>query len=158
MKYVIKQKVWALSDNFTIKDDADNDCFKVQGKVFSFGNKLRIYDMADNELIYIEQRMFKFLPEYDIYKNDILLANVKKKMTFFRPVFEVNGSKGDYTINGDFIDMEFEILKNGIKVCEVSKRWFAMSDTYGVDIEDTEDSPFILALVIVIDEVLHNNK
>ena len=32
------------------------------------------------------------------------------------------------------------------------------SDTYGVDIADDEDYGFILALVIVIDQVLHDDE
>jgi uncharacterized protein YxjI len=54
--------------------------------------------------------------------------------------------------------MNFNILRDGRQVAEVSKRWFAWSDTYGVDISDEEDPVFILALVIVIDQVIHDNN
>jgi len=65
---------------------------------------------------------------------------------------------GDYSIDGNFWGMEFSILKSGTPVAQVSKRWFSWSDTYGVDISDDEDYAFILSLVIVIDQVIHDNN
>jgi len=49
-------------------------------------------------------------------------------------------------------------MKNGVPVAVVSKKFFSFSDTYGVDIADNENHAFILALVIVIDQVLHDNE
>jgi uncharacterized protein YxjI len=42
-------------------------------------------------------------------------------------------------------------------MADVSKKWFSLSDTYGIEVYDTENTEFILALAIVIDQVLHDN-
>lgn len=122
------------------------------------GNKLRIYDLMDNELIYIEQKIFRFMPEYNIHSLNQHMATVKKEFTFFKPRFNINSVMGNYTMKGDFLGRDFEILKDGKVVAMVSKKWLSFSDTYMVEIDDAEDQAFMLALIIVIDQVLHDNN
>ncbi|WP_066826383.1 LURP-one-related/scramblase family protein [Clostridium tepidiprofundi] len=158
MRYQIREKIFSFGDDFTIKDEFGNDVFIVKGKVFSLGDKLGIYDMNGSEVVYIEQKLFKFLPEYNIYLYDEHAARVKKEFTFFRPRFNIESNMGDYVIEGDVFSLNFEILKNGVPIAIVSKKFFSFSDTYGVDISDNENHAFILALVIVIDQVLHDSN
>ena len=158
MRFIIKQKFFSFGDSFVIKDEMGNPHFQVQGKVFSFGDKLRLYDMQGNEVVYIEQKLFKLLPEYTIYYKGMPAAKVKKEFTFFKPRFNIESFIGNYTIEGNFWGMDFNVLKNGRIVAQVSKSWFSFRDTYGVDIADGEDNAFILALVIVIDQVIHDNN
>ncbi len=158
MRYQIRQKIFSFGDNFTIKDESGQDNYIVRGKVFSFGDKLKIEDMHGNELVYIEQQLFRFLPEYNIFAGGQHMAMVKKEFTFFKPKFIINSQLGAYEIEGDIFSHDFTILKNGMIVAVVSKQWFSFSDTYGVDISGNEDQAFMLALVIVIDQVLHDDK
>ncbi|NLN40539.1 MAG: hypothetical protein GX160_00825 [Clostridiales bacterium] len=158
MRFIVRQKIFSFGDNFTIKDEYGREHFIVKGKVFSFGDKLRIYDMAGHELYYIEQKLFRLLPEYTIYQSGQPVARVKKEFTFFRPKFNITSTMGNFTIEGNFLGMDFSIKKNGRLVAQVSKRWFSLSDTYGVDITEDEDYGFLIALVIVIDQVIHDNN
>ncbi|MBE3101987.1 MAG: LURP-one-related family protein [Firmicutes bacterium] len=158
MKYAIKQKIFTFGDSFAIRDETGNDCYMVKGQIFALGNKLRIYDMQGQELVYIEQKLFRFLPEYNIYYKDQLHATVKKEFTFFKPKFQIQSTLGNYRAEGNVWSMDFSILRDEKLVAQISKAWFAWSDTYGVDIAEGEDAPLMLALVIVIDQVLHQNK
>jgi len=158
MRFVVKQKIFTFGDDFTIKDEFGNDHFIVKGKVFSLGDKLRIYNLQGIELFYIEEKIFRLLPEFTIYQEGTPVAKVKKEFTFFRPRFNISSVFGNYTIDGNFWGMDFRILKDGAPVAVVSKKWFSWRDTYGVDIADSENYAFILALVIVIDQVLHDNN
>ena len=38
------------------------------------------------------------------------------------------------TAQGNIVDHEFEIEADGTKVAEVSKKWFRVRDTYGVEV------------------------
>lgn len=158
MRFIVRQKIFSFGDNFTIKDQYGKDHFTVKGKVFAIGDKLRIYDMAGRELYYIEQKLFRLLPEYIIYQGGQPVAKVKKEFTFFRPKFNITSTLGNFTIEGNFLGMDFSIRKNGRHVAQVSKRWFSFADTYGVDIVEGEDYGFLLALVIVIDQVIHDDN
>jgi Uncharacterized conserved protein len=158
MKFVIKQRVFSFGDSFVIKDEMENERYIVRGQVFSFGDKLTIYDMAGNEVVYIEQKLFRFLPEYDIYLNGQYAARVKKEFTLFSNNFDIDSTVGQFTVEGDFFGLDFTIYKNGSPSAYVSKQFFSWSDTYGVDIMDGENEALILALVIVIDQVVHDNE
>jgi len=158
MRFLVKQKIFSFGDNFVIKDDHGNDHFIVKGKVFSLGDKLKIYDLMGQELFYIEQKLMRLLPQYTIYRSGQAVATVKKDFSFFKPRFSIWSVYGSYTIQGDFWGMNFSIIKNGRWVAQVSKKWLSFRDTYGVDIADDENYAFILALVIVIDQVLHDDN
>jgi len=158
MRYQINQKIFSFGDNFTIKDEYGSEKFFVKGKIFAFGDKLRIYDENGIEKVYIEQKLFKFMPEYSIYLEGQYAAKVKKEFTFFRPRFYIESTFGQYSIEGDFFGYDFRILKQGRIVASVSKKFFSFRDSYGVDIADDENQVLILALVIVIDQVIHDEN
>jgi uncharacterized protein YxjI len=46
---------------------------------------------------------------------------------------------------------DYVIENDGDKVAEVSKRWFRVRDTYGVEVFPGENDVMILAIVAVID-------
>ncbi len=158
MRYLVRQKVFSIRDSFTIKDEYGNDVFKVFGRLLSIGNKLTLTDLLDQELYYIEQRLFRFLPEYTIYRNGRPVATVKKNLTLFRPSFDISSVYGSFNIDGSFWAYDFTVFKNGSPAAIVSKKWFSFSDSYGVSISDGEDAAFMLALVIVLDMVYHNDN
>jgi len=158
LQFYIREKLFSIGDRFSIQDVSGNDVFNVEGKVFSIGNKLKIYDAHGNEIVYIEQKLFKLLPEYNIYLNGNHAAKVKKEFTFFNNKFHIDSSMGNYEIEGDSFAHDFSITKNSNIVAEITKKWLSLGDTYEIDINDDENYAFILAMVIVIDQVLHDNK
>ncbi|HEV7869092.1 MAG TPA: LURP-one-related family protein, partial [Chthoniobacteraceae bacterium] len=91
MRYVMKQKMFALGDDFRIKDENDDDRFFVDGRAFSIGKKLSFQDMSGNELAFIRQRLLAWGPTYEISKGGEVVATVKKKhFTLFRCKFSVD--------------------------------------------------------------------
>ena len=57
----------------------------------------------------------------------------------------------DLKVQGNVLDHEYEIEEDGRKVAEVSKRWFRVRDTYGVEIEPGQDDVLVLAVAAAID-------
>lgn len=158
MRYQIRQKIFSFGDNFVIRGENEEPRFIIKGKVLSFGDKLSLQDLNENELFYIEQKVFTFLPEYHIFQNGTEVAMVKKEFTFFKPRFIIDSQYGNYEMEGDIFGYDFQITKGGRTVAYVSKKWFSFSDTYGVDIDDYENQAFLLSLVIVIDQVIHDEN
>lgn len=158
MRYLIKEKIFSFADRFRIEDEQGYPRYEVVGKILSLGNKLNIYDMNGIELIYIEQKIFRFLPEYLIFKEDNLVAKVKKELTFFKPKFIIESSYGNYSIEGDVFHHNFNILSNGKAIAWISKKWVSLSDTYSVEILDEEDQAFILSIVIVLDQIFYDGN
>jgi uncharacterized protein YxjI len=160
MRYVMRQKLFSWGDDFTIKDDAGNDVFFVDGKAFSIGDKLSFQDMQGSELAFIRQRLLAWGPTYEVYRGGALAATVKKHLfTFLACRFTVDvPGPDDLEAAGDFLDHEYEFRRGGRAVATVSKRWFSWTDTYGVDIADREDDVLVLAATVVIDMVCHADR
>ena len=160
MRYVMRQKLLSLADNFTIKNEQEQDVFLVKGKVFSFGDKLSFQDLAGNELVFIDQRLLNWSPTYELWKGGELLAVVKRELFSFihhRFTVDVPGPN-DLEAEGDFLDHEYTISRGGSVVATVSKRWFSWADTYGIEIADGEDDVLVLATAVVADMVCHDHN
>jgi len=160
MRYVMRQKLLSLADNFTIKNEQEQDVFLVKGKVFSFGDKLSFQDLAGNELVFIDQRLLNWSPTYELWKGDELLAVVKRELFSFihhRFTVDVPGPN-DLEAEGDFLDHEYTITRGESVVATVSKRWFSWADTYGIEIADGEDDVLVLATAVVVDMVCHDHN
>jgi uncharacterized protein YxjI len=160
MRYVMKQKLFCFGDDFAIKDEAGRDKFFVDGKAFSFGDKLSFQDLNGNELAFIRQKLLSWGPTYEIHREGRLAAVVKKHLfTFFRCKFTVDvPGPDDLEAQGSFMEMEYAFNRGNQTVAEVSKRWFAWNDTYGVEVADGEDDVLMLASTVVIDMVCHADQ
>jgi len=160
MRYVMRQKLLSLADNFTIKNEQEQDVFLVKGKLFSFGDKLSFQDLAGNELVFIDQRLLNWSPTYELWRQAELLAVVKRELFSFihhRFTVDVPGPN-DLEAEGDFLDHEYTIMRGGSVVATVSKRWYSWADTYGIEVADGEDDVLLLATAVVVDMVCHDDS
>jgi uncharacterized protein YxjI len=160
MRYLMRQKLFAWGDDFTIKDANDREVYLVDGKAFTLGKQLSFQDLAGNELVYIKQRLLAWGPTYEIRRGEQVCAVVKKELfTFFRCGFTVDvPGPDDLEAQGELMHHEYEFSRGGRVVAAVSKRWFTWSDTYGVEVADGEDDILILASAVVIDMACHQDQ
>jgi len=154
MQYQMTQKMFAMGDDFKIKDVNGKEVFQVDGKAFSMGDKLSFLDMDGVEQAYISQKLLSFKKRYEIYRKGNLFAEVVKGFTFFKDKFTVDiPGPNDYEVTGNFWDHEYKFIRKGREVAHISKARFSLADTYGIDIVDGEDDITILATAVVIDLV-----
>ena len=69
-----------------------------------------------------------------------------------RYLIEVEGG-GDLSAKGNVVDHEYKIERDGETVAEVSKRWFRVRDTYGIEVAPGQDDALILAITVCIDRM-----
>lgn len=160
MRYLLRQKLFSWGDDFTIKDENERDAFFVDGKMFSFGDQLSFQDMQGNELAYIKEKVFAWGKTFEIYRSGRLAAVVKKELfTFFKCRFTVDvPGPDDLEATGDFLDHEYEFRRGDRTVASVSKQWFTLRDTYGIDVADNEDAVLVLASAVVVDMACHADR
>jgi uncharacterized protein YxjI len=60
-------------------------------------------------------------------------------------------------VQGNILDHEYSISERRNKIAEVSKAWFSLTDTYGVEIDDGQNDILILATAIAIDMMAHDD-
>ena len=157
MRYLLRQKILSWGDDFTIRDESGRDWYQVKGKVFSFGDQLSFRDMQGNELAYIKQKLLAWGPTYEIHRDGVLVAVVKRELFSFlhhRFTVDVPGPD-DLEAEGSLTDHEYEMRRGDLVVATVSKRWFSWSDTYGIEVAEGEDDVLVLASAVVIDMACH---
>jgi uncharacterized protein YxjI len=87
-----------------------------------------------------------------------VIATVKKALIApLSDKWNVNVKGGeDLVVQGNILDLEYDIKQGRKKVAEVSKKWFSITDTYGVEIEDGRNDILILAIAVAIDMMAHD--
>jgi uncharacterized protein YxjI len=160
MRFVMRQKWLALGDDFSIKAEDGTQPYFVDGRAFSWGHKLSMTNATGQEVAFIAQKLLAWAPVYEIHRNGNLFAIVKKELfTFFKCRFTVDvPGPNDYEATGDFLDREYAFFRTGRPVATVSKRFFSLTDTYGIDIANGEDEVTLLAACVVIDLCCHADK
>ena len=83
---------------------------------------------------------------------------VKKELfTFFRCRFTIDvPGPNDYEAEGDFLDMEYSFNRGSQRVAQVSKKWFRIRDTYGVEVAPDQEAVVILAVTVALDQMAHS--
>ena len=149
MKLLIEEQVFTWRDRFNVMDEAGVERYYVEGELFSWGRKLHVTDLKGREVAYVEQQLFTFLPRYAVYAGGVLIGEVVKEFSFFRPRYTVEGA--DWDVEGDFWDHDYTVFRGGVPVVSIQKEWFTWGDCYTLDIRDPRDEIQALALVLAID-------
>lgn len=159
--YKMRQKLVSIGDDFFIEDEQGRRAFKVDGKALRVRETLIFEDMSGNELCKIQERMLRVRDTMEIEGPDgQTMATVKKAMiTPLRERWTVNVAGGqDMDVQGNIVDHEYTVEGGGQKVAEVSKRWFRVADTYGVEIAPGQNDVLMLAVTVVVDMMAHQGR
>jgi len=152
----MRQKLVAIGDDFWIEDDQGERVFKVDGKALRVRDTMIFEDPNGRELYKIQSKLLHIRDTMKIEDGDGHdVATVKKALiTPLRDRFEINVENGaDMEAKGNIVDHEYKIERGGDKVAEVSKKWFRIADTYGVEVEPGVEPSLILAVTAVIDSM-----
>jgi uncharacterized protein YxjI len=151
--YRMRQKLVSFGDDYWIENGLGQRAYFVDGKAFRIREHLAFKDVRGNELAAIQEKVAHIKDTYSIYRNGAVLATVKKALiTPLRERFDIHvAGAEDMEAQGNILDHEYEIHKGRDRVAEVSKRWFRVADTYGVDIAPGADDILILVVTVVID-------
>ena len=157
--YRMRQKLVAIGDDYWIEDEQGRRLFKVNGKAMRVRDTLILEDASGNELLKLQERKLRVRDTMVIEDaSGRTVATVKKAMiTPLRDRFSVDVADGDdMDVQGNIVDHEYRISQGGEDVAEVSKKWFRVADTYGVEIVDGRNVVLLLAVTAVIDSMTHD--
>jgi uncharacterized protein YxjI len=155
-RYQMREKMLSIGDDFWIEDESGRRAFKVDGKALRVRQTLVIEDANGAELLKIQDRPVRVRDAMEIEDaGGATVATVKKAMISpLRERFSVDlAAGGEMTAQGNIVDHEFEIEANGTKVAEVSKKWFRVRDSYGVEVAPGQNAPLMLAIAVCIDQM-----
>lgn len=160
-RYQMRQKLVSIGDDFWIENESHQRVFKVDGKALRIRNTLIFEDAQGHELCKIQERMLRVRDTMEIEDGTGHgTATVKKALIApLRERWSVKVANGpDLNVQGNLLDHEYTIGEGRSKVAEVSKKWFRVADTYGVEVEPGQNDIVILAVTAAIDQMAHAGR
>jgi uncharacterized protein YxjI len=152
----MQEKLLSIGDDYWIEDESGQRAFKVDGKAFRIRDTFVLEDAAGQEVAKIQERKLTIRDTMKIERSGGD-ATVKKALVGFRDRFKIEVEGGaDLTAHGNLVDHEYQIESDGNDVASVSKKWFRVRDTYGVEVEPGQDDALILAITVCIDAMTHD--
>ena len=136
-RYQMRQRMISIGDDYVIENDRGERVFRLDGKALRIRKTILFEDMEGRELAKIQERMLHVKDSMEIEGPDgDRIAIVKKAVLApLRERWIVKPEHGeDLHIQGNIVDHEYRFERDGAKVAEVSKRWFRVRDTYGVEV------------------------
>ena len=159
--YQMRQRMISIGDDYVIENDRGERVFRLDGKALRIRQTIIFEDMDGRELYKIQERMLRARDSMEIEGPDgNRVALVQKAMiTPLRERWVIKVEDGpDLHAQGNIVDHEYTIERDGDKVAEVSKRWFQVRDTYGVEVAPGGNDILILAATAVIDTMAHPDR
>jgi uncharacterized protein YxjI len=159
-RYQMRQRMISIGDDYVIENDRGEHVFRLDGKALRIRKTIRFEDMHGHELCKIQERMLRVKDSMEIEDPDgHRMAMVQKAMIEpLRERWTVKVDGPDLHVQGNIVDHEYTIERDGQRVAEVSKRWFRVRDTYGVEITPGENEILILATTAVVDTMAHPDR
>ena len=156
-RYQMKEKLVAIGQDSTIENVQGQRAFYVDGKSLRARDTLILKDAHGEEVCSIQEKVLHVKDTMAIHCRNGMEATVKKAMVAplrERYTIDIQGA-GDLAVQGNITDHEYTIERGGQKMAEISKRWFRVRDTYGVEVEPGADDALILASAAAIDIMSH---
>ena len=154
-KYRMREKLFAIGDDFWIDTDDDRHAYKVNGKALRIRKTFVLETPSGDELFRLRERKLAIRDTMELEAGGDTVATIKKAMiTPLRDRYAIHlADGGELSAKGNIVDHEYKIERDGDKIAEVSKKWFRMRDTYGIDINAEEDDVLILAAAVCLEEM-----
>ncbi|MFE4613585.1 LURP-one-related/scramblase family protein [Streptomyces niveus] len=154
MKYLVRDKIFAIGDDYWIEDEQGRQAFLVDGKALRLRDTLELKDPQGRVLVTLRQKLLSLRDAMTIERDGEPLATIrKKKLSLLRNHYRVALADGtELDVSGRILDREFAIEYDGELLAHVSRRWFRVRETYAVDVirEDADTSLLIAVTVCVI--------
>ena len=160
MRYLVRQRVFSIGDDFWITDEQGNRVFLVDGKALRLRATFELKDAAGSVVATVKKKLISVHDTMEIEHDGAVVATVRKALISplrHRSVIDLaDGSQLEAV--GNLVDHEFDILAPGLPIAHVSRAWFRIRDTYGVDIGPGQNDALILAIAVCLDRIHHDEE
>ncbi|HMT20571.1 MAG TPA: LURP-one-related family protein [Promineifilum sp.] len=157
-RYKMREKMFSIGDDFWIENAQGRRAYKVNGKLLRVRDILVFEDPNGRELAKLSSKIVAIRDKIDIERVGGKSARlVKDLLNVLGDDFAMKFDGGDEIhLKGNFFDHEYTFYRGRDKIGEVSKKWFRISDVYGVEISQGEDEIMLLAATVAMDQMSHD--
>src|ERR1700677_1606197 len=155
MRYLVRERLFSITDDFWVTDEQGDKVFFVDAKILSLRHALELKDASGRKLATIKHQLVTFTDAMDIDDDNGRVATVHKAV--FSPLhhranIDLAGG-GRLEAVGNLVDKEFEIRDDGQPIARVSRAWFRVRDTYGVDVAPGQDDALMICIAVCLDRI-----
>ena len=156
---VVMRSSFNLNCSASVTNFSSVTCMESK-EIESKGDCFAVDLCVSSGLIKIREEMLHFQPTFRLLSAFPMdyerpLGLVRKQFNFFRQQFVIESIYGVYSLESlDIFAHRYTLMKNGFMVATVNKQFFSLADSYGVEIVTEEDHAFVLAVVIVLDQII----
>lgn len=156
VRFQMKEKLFSLGDDYWIEDHDGHKAYKVDGKALRIRDTWHLRDAEGREVASIHEKMLT-VRDTMVIEYAGKTATLKKALIGIRERYVVEVEGGDeFKAHGNIVDHEYEIEHDDRTIAHVSKKWFRMRDTYGVEIREPQYTALILAITVAVDAMSHD--
>ncbi|HTW92473.1 MAG TPA: hypothetical protein VMH22_12290 [bacterium] len=170
-EFLLRERWFSLKDKVDVMDPATQEPVGYfQRKLFSIPMLYRLYDVSgENELI-VQQRLWSFPSAYRFFSGNssgepdeaALFGQLRRTLFPFVPHywFEATDSTRQFELRGDFIGLNYEINRDGRAIGSVSRKFWAIRDTYGLRIDAAVPDRMALLLLgsVIVIHAIHERR
>ncbi|MFB8268109.1 MULTISPECIES: LURP-one-related/scramblase family protein [unclassified Streptomyces] len=153
MRYEVRERLFAVGEDYWIEDEQGHKAFLVDGKAMRLRDTFELKGPDGRVLIDIHEKMFALRDTMVIERGDEALAKIKRKrLSLLRNHYRVELVDGtELDVSGKILDREFVVEYEGEMLAHISRRWLRVRDTYGVDvIREDADPALIIAIAVCV--------
>ncbi|KAF8397163.1 hypothetical protein HHK36_016070 [Tetracentron sinense] len=169
----IVRKLMTITDgNFAVTDVNGNIIFKVKGTFLSLRDRRVLLDAAGKPIVSLQQKILTAHRRWQVYRGDssdskdLLFSAKKSSLIQFKTELDVilannkNEDACDFKIKGSWLERSCVIYAGNSStiIAQMHKKHSVQSvvlgkDTFSVTVYPNIDYAFIVALVVILDEI-----
>ncbi|UUU32550.1 LURP-one-related family protein [Streptomyces sp. CA-210063] len=151
MRFLVRDRLLGIGDDYWIEDEHGRKAFLVDGKAMRLRDTFELKDTQGQVLIDIRQKMFALRDTMVVERGGEPLATVRRKrLSLLRNHYRVSLADGtELDVSGKILDREFVIEYDGELLAHISRRWLRVRETYGLDVVRDDADPALLIAVAV---------
>ena len=159
MQLAIKNNWISLGGSSTVQDVNGNDVLKVKGAVFSLTRKKTLMTLEEQHLYTIRNKFFSLFGRtaFVLDEGGNRVATIRRKLFSLHDKYFVESSVGRMEITGNILGYDYHISVDGKEVGHIARK-ISLRDSFVLDIDDSFDYRFFVALVIEIDNVTDRSR
>ncbi|WP_405979833.1 LURP-one-related/scramblase family protein [Streptomyces sp. NBC_00158] len=153
MKYLVRDKLLAIGDDYWIEDEDGRHAFLVDGKALRFRDTLELEDPDGRVLLTLREKLFTLRDAMTLERDGVRLAVVRRKrLSLLRNHFRVTMAEGtELDVSGRILDREFKVEYEGELLALISRQWYRIRETYAVDVvREDADAALLVALAVCV--------
>jgi uncharacterized protein YxjI len=151
----VRERLFAFGDDFWIENGRNQRVYHVDGKALRVRDTLLFKDMQGNERYKLQEKMVRIRDTMTLEDaSGRPAATIKKALiTPLRDRYTVElPGQPELETQGNILHHEYSIEQGGRRVATISKNWFRIRDTYGIEVQPGTIDPLLaVAMTVAID-------